>query len=136
MVRLPEDCRVLVVDDNTANRQLVRAILTPFGAVLTEASDGDEAIVAAESGPFDIILMDLRMPKIDGRTATARIRAGQGLNRGKPILAFSADASAPITDPLFSGHVNKPLTASGLVQAISEAIVNNGAAEGASSVRR
>ncbi|WP_157038993.1 ATP-binding protein [Caulobacter segnis] len=130
VVSLPEDCRVLVVDDNTANRQLVRAILTPFGAVLTEAADGDEAIEAAEARPFDIILMDLRMPKMDGRTATARIRTGRGLNRGKPILAFSADASAPIADPLFSGHVNKPMTASGLVQAMSEAIANGGAARG------
>ncbi|MDR6626959.1 ATP-binding protein [Caulobacter segnis] len=128
VISLPEDCRVLVVDDNTANRQLVRAILTPFGAVLTEAADGDEAIEAAEAKPFDIILMDLRMPRMDGRTATARIRAGPGVNRRKPILAFSADASAPIADPLFSGHVNKPMTASGLVQAMSQAIANGRAA--------
>lgn len=131
VISLPEDCRVLVVDDNTANRQLVRAILTPFGAVLTEAADGDEAIEAAEARPFDIILMDLRMPKMDGRTATARIRSGRGLNRRKPILAFSADASAPIADPLFNGHVNKPMTASGLVQAMSQAIAKDGAAPGA-----
>ncbi|HJV42222.1 ATP-binding protein [Caulobacter sp.] len=128
---LPEGCRVLVVDDNTANRHLVRAILTPFGATLTEATDGDEAVAAAETGVFDIILMDLRMPRMDGRTAAAQIREGGGSNARKPILAFSADASASTADPLFDGHVAKPLTALGLVQAMAAAIIKARAARGA-----
>lgn len=128
---LPEGCRVLVVDDNAANRHLVRAILTPFGATLKEATDGDEAVTAAEADVFDIILMDLRMPRVDGRTAAARIRQGRGANVRKPILAFSADASASTADALFDGHVAKPLTALGLVQAMAQAIIETRATRGA-----
>jgi len=123
-IGLPAGCRVLVVDDNAANRHLVRAILGPFGVALTEASDGDEGIVAAEAEAFDVILMDLRMPRVDGRTAATRIREGQGPNRRQPILVFSADASALPSDPLFAGHVAKPLSALGLIEAMATAIAH------------
>ena len=119
---LPEGCRVLVVDDNAANRHLARAILAPFGVNLTEATDGDEGVAEAEAKAFDVILMDLRMPRVDGRTAAARIRDGQGPNRRSPILAFSADASALPVDNLFAGHVAKPLSALGLIEAMAVAI--------------
>ena len=132
---LPEGCRVLVVDDNAANRHLVRAILTPFGALITEAPDGDEAVAAAETREFDVILMDLRMPRVDGRTATARIREGGGANHRKPILAFSADASAPVADPLFDGHIAKPLTALGLIQTMAAAMAGTDARPPARDVR-
>ncbi|UAL09072.1 ATP-binding protein [Caulobacter segnis] len=123
-VGLPPGCRVLIVDDNAANRHLVRAILTPFEVDLTEASDGDEGVVEAEARAFDIILMDLRMPRVDGRTATLRIRQGRGPNRTRPILAFSADASAVPVDDLFAGHVAKPLSALGLIAAMATAIAD------------
>ncbi|KQV56579.1 MULTISPECIES: ATP-binding protein [unclassified Caulobacter] len=123
-IGLPAGCRVLVVDDNAANRHLVRAILGPFGVALTEASDGDEGIVEAETQAFDVILMDLRMPRVDGRTAATRIREGQGPNRRQPILVFSADASALPDDPLFAGHVAKPLSALGLIEAMAMAIAH------------
>jgi CheY-like chemotaxis protein len=74
LLELPENCRILIVDDNLANRELVRAILGPFGADMTDATDGDEAITSAHDTPFDLILMDLRMPRVDGRSAAARIR--------------------------------------------------------------
>ncbi|MET3664818.1 ATP-binding protein [Caulobacter sp. 1776] len=121
-IGLPEGCRVLVVDDNAANRHLVRAILGPFGVDLVEASDGDEAIVEAEGQAFDVILMDLRMPRVDGRVAATRIRDGQGPNRRRPILVFSADALALPADDLFDGHVAKPLSALGLIEAMATAI--------------
>jgi CheY-like chemotaxis protein len=111
-----------VVDDNAANRHLVRAILGPFGVDLVEASDGDEGIVEAEAQAFDVILMDLRMPRVDGRAAAARIREGEGPNRRRPILVFSADASVLPADGLFDGHVAKPLSALGLIEAMATAI--------------
>ncbi len=119
---LPEGCRVLAVDDNAANRHLVRAILAPFDVELTEATDGDEGVAEAEARAFDIVLMDLRMPRLDGRAAAAQIRAGEGPNRATPILAFSADASVLPADNLFAGHVPKPLSALGLIEAIAAAI--------------
>jgi PAS domain S-box-containing protein len=115
LLELPDNCRILIVDDNTANRELVRAILGPFGAEMTDASDGDEAITSAHGTPFDLILMDLRMPRVDGRSAAARIRQG-GANAKTPILAFSADASTLTIDDVFDGQIAKPLSAMGLVE--------------------
>ena len=120
-IGLPEHCRVLIVDDNLANRELVRAILGPFGAQMTDASDGDEAICSARDHQFDIILMDLRMPRVDGRAAAARIRQ-EGVNIATPILAFSADASTPAVDAVFDGQVAKPLSASALIETMAQAM--------------
>ena len=121
-IGLPKGCRVLVVDDNAANRHLVKAILAQFDARLVEAADGDDGVAEAEAQAFDVILMDLRMPRMDGRVAARLIRDGQGPNRRCPILAFSADASALPTGDLFAGHVAKPLSALGLIEAMALAI--------------
>jgi CheY-like chemotaxis protein len=124
LLELPENCRILIVDDNLANRELVRAILGPFGAAMTDASDGDEAITSAHDTPFDLILMDLRMPRVDGRTAAARIREG-GANARTPILAFSADASTLTIDDLFDGQIPKPLSALGLIETCARTLATS-----------
>jgi PAS domain S-box-containing protein len=117
--------RVLVVDDHGANRELVRLFLSAVGAQVMEAADGLEACATARDLPFDLILMDLRMPRMDGRTACARIRAAGGPNAETPILAFTADAEREDVDALraegFSGLVGKPIDATGLVTAMAEA---------------
>jgi len=118
---LPDAAHILIVDDNSANRALVRAILNPFDLQLSEASDGDEAIASANETAFDAILMDLRMPRVDGRTAAAHIRRA-GRNRSTPMLAFSADASSLADDGLFDGEIAKPVSAMGLVAALSAAL--------------
>jgi signal transduction histidine kinase/CheY-like chemotaxis protein len=82
---------VLLVDDTAMNRQLVRLMLGSLDLDITEAANGAEAIRLAESRPFDLILMDIRMPEIDGLEATRTIRAGQGANRATRILALTAD---------------------------------------------
>jgi CheY-like chemotaxis protein len=110
---------VLVVDDNAANRELVRTVLEAFDAEVSEAVDGVEGVVAAEAEVFDIILMDLRMPRLDGAQAAERIRAGQGLSAGAPIIAFSADVRAGTPAAVFDGAVPKPMTVASLVGAIA-----------------
>ena len=65
---------LLVVDDNFVNRELVRALLIPFGATITDAEDGLQAVELATTEPFDLILMDMRMPRCDGPDATLRVR--------------------------------------------------------------
>ncbi|MGZ6039852.1 MAG: ATP-binding protein, partial [Phenylobacterium sp.] len=82
---------VLLVDDTAMNRELVRLMLGPLDLHLTEASSGVEAIQLAEARPFDLILMDIRMPGIDGLEAARRIRSGQGANRATRIVALTAD---------------------------------------------
>ena len=105
--------RVLVVDDHEANRELVRLLLTPLGCQVEAAVGGAEAVAMADGERFDVILMDLRMPGVDGAAACAAIRASKGPNADQPILAFTADASEDrATEVLSSGfddHVAKPI---------------------------
>ena len=122
MPLLPPACRVLVVDDNPANRELVTAILTAMDADVVEAVDGLEGVQAAAADPFDVILMDLRMPRLDGAQAAARIKGEGGLNAGTPIIAFSADARPGGPGDIFDGAVSKPMTALGLIGAITTAM--------------
>jgi PAS domain S-box-containing protein len=119
---LPPACHVLVVDDNPANRELVNAILTALGAQVSEAVDGEEGVAAAAVRPFDVILMDLRMPRLDGAQAALRIRGGGGPNAGAPIIAFSADARTGGPGGVFDGAVSKPMTAASLVDALNSAM--------------
>ena len=119
---LPPGCRVLVVDDNAANRELVRAVLEAFSVDVSEAVDGEEGVLAAEAGMFDLILMDLRMPGLDGTQAAERIRAGQGPSACAPIIAFSADVRIGPTAAVFDGAVSKPMTVASLVGTIAAAL--------------
>jgi signal transduction histidine kinase/ActR/RegA family two-component response regulator len=118
-----EGLQVLVVDDNPMNRELARAVLAPFGVEMSEAQDGLSAVAAAAARAFDVILMDIRMPELDGPGALARIRAGRGPNRDAPILAFTADAQvAALGQPRgFDGLVRKPIVPLALAQAICDA---------------
>jgi CheY-like chemotaxis protein len=88
------DCpslRILLVDDTAVNRELVRLMLEPLGLQVDEASGGAEGVKAAMTNPYDLILMDVRMPGVDGLEATRVIRAASELNRRTPILALTAD---------------------------------------------
>ncbi|MGE0742983.1 MAG: response regulator [Hyphomonadaceae bacterium] len=84
--------RVLLAEDNPINALLARTLLTREGCVVTGAQDGEEAVNAAQAGAFDLILLDIRMPRIDGLQAAQRIRAGAGPSARAPIVALTADA--------------------------------------------
>jgi len=105
---------ILVVDDLPANRELVLAILEPFGAVLTTASSGGEAVEAALHTRFDLILLDLQMPGMDGLSAARAIRASSNLNSATSILAFTAnDPPRDMTEYTEAGiddHIAKPVS--------------------------
>ena len=85
------DLRVLMVDDTAVNRELVRLMLQPLGVVIEEAAGGADAVQAAMTRCYDLILMDVRMPGVDGLEATRVIRAASAFNRRTPILALTAD---------------------------------------------
>ncbi|WP_419252737.1 PAS domain S-box protein [Caulobacter sp. ErkDOM-YI] len=118
---IPEGCRVLVVDDRAVNRDLVCAVLRVFGAEMTEAADGEAAVGLASAEPFDVILMDLRMPGIGGVEATRQIRE-VALNGNVPIIAFSADVGGALPEGVFDGMVAKPLDARALLTEINRAL--------------
>jgi CheY-like chemotaxis protein len=117
--------RVLVVDDHPANRELARLFLAGVGAEVTEAYDGEMAAEMAAEMPYDVILMDLRMPKLDGPGSLRRIRGTSGPNDATPILAFTADADSDTADRLeamgFDDVVAKPLEPATLIAAVARA---------------
>lgn len=80
--------KVLIAEDNSVNRRLVTTVLEKAGCSVTACVDGKEAVEAAEKGDFDIIIMDMLMPVMDGYTATQILRE-RGIN--KPIIALSAN---------------------------------------------
>lgn len=84
--------RVLLAEDNPINALLARTLLTRAGCVVSLAQDGEEAVQAAASGEYDLILLDIRMPRLDGLEAAERIRAGAGPSARAPIVALTADA--------------------------------------------
>jgi CheY-like chemotaxis protein len=116
---------VLVVDDHPANRHLARLFLEGAGAEVSEAADGEEAVTMASEWPFDVILMDMRMPRLSGTEAFRRIRDERGPNDATPVLAFTADADQEQTAALrrcgFDGVVLKPLEPRALLAAVTKA---------------
>lgn len=117
--------RVLVVDDHATNRELARLFLAGVGAEISEASDGGEAVRMAAELPYDVILMDLQMPVLDGRGAVRQIRSTPGPNDATPVLAFTADDSAVTKAQLmaegFDDLVSKPVEPAALIAAVARA---------------
>lgn len=114
--------RVLVVDDNPGNREVARLMLAPTGAEIVEACDGLEAVEMARTQAFDLILMDVRMPRMDGLAATRAIRALEAPCCSVPILAVTADAMPEDAERCLlagmNGHLAKPITHTALYAAI------------------
>lgn len=81
---------VLVVDDNLANRMVAEALLKPMGGRVVTAVDGRQALQKANEKEFDLILMDISMPVMDGIEATSLIRGGAGKSKRTPIVAVTA----------------------------------------------
>ncbi|PWV63363.1 ATP-binding protein [Plasticicumulans acidivorans] len=106
---------VLIADDNLINRQLARIFLTQLGATVDEARDGEQAVQAAVTQHYDLILLDLHMPGVDGYAAAQRIR-GDGLNTGTPIITLSGDALPAGERPAcIDDHLQKPITEEALI---------------------
>jgi signal transduction histidine kinase/CheY-like chemotaxis protein len=84
--------RVLVVDDNATNRQVVKLFLAPLGLVIEEARNGIEALECLERSAFDLVLLDVHMPEMDGRECIVRIRSSDRPWRTIPVIALTAEA--------------------------------------------
>jgi len=82
---------ILLVEDNPTNRLVAHKFLDRLGCTVTEACDGEEAVAATARREFDAILMDLQMPRMDGLTATRRIRTMDGPCRRVPIIPVTAN---------------------------------------------
>ena len=115
--------KILIVDDVTMNRELAKAMLAPLEVDVTEAGSGLEAVELSQSTPFDLILMDIQMPGMDGLAATRSIRANSDANRQTPIIAFSANVlPTQVQECLAAGmndHVGKPIELKALLGKIA-----------------
>lgn len=98
---------VLLVDDSEINRLLLNRILSNHQMVVTQAGNGEEAVKKASTSDFDVILMDVQMPIMDGRTATKTLRTG---GYTKPIIALTAHAMKEDRDRCIEAGCNDYLT--------------------------
>ncbi len=116
--------RILVVEDSPLNQMVVTAVLAPVGYRIETANNGLEAVMAAQAGGFDLILMDVSMPQMDGLTATRLLRGLPGDAGRVPVIAMTADTGegdrARCRDAGMNGHVAKPIDRAQLLDTVAQ----------------
>ena len=114
---------ILLVEDVEVNQDLARAVLERMGHTVDIASDGEEAVAKVREGDYDLVLMDVQMPVMDGVTATKAIRASGHRNAQIPIVAMTANVLpqqvATLREAGMHDHVGKPFKAAGLQEVIA-----------------
>ena len=121
--------RILVAEDHAINQRVIELILGPVGATLTKVVNGEEAVRAFAVDAFDLVLMDMQMPVMDGSSATRAIRAietGRPNRPRTPIIMLSANAMRRhCEEALAAGadlHLAKPVTVASLLGAVTRAL--------------
>ena len=119
-------CRVLVVDDNGINLRVARTFLEQYGSEVTEACDGNEALDLLSHQPFDLVLMDIHMPGLDGAEAFRRLRMSASMNRIIPVIALTADSMHGDRERYlgmgFDGYISKPIEERALITAMGQVL--------------
>ena len=117
--------RVLVVDDSGLNRDVAASFLRRAGHTVAEAEDGEAAVCHVAAEDFDVVLMGLRMPQLDGAGATRRIRALPGRRGRTPVIALTAqvseDGGAALREAGFQGYLLKPIDRQSLLASVATA---------------
>jgi PAS domain S-box-containing protein len=116
--------RLLLVEDNAVNRELIKIMLEPFGVEVETANDGVAGVEAMRQGRFDLVLMDVQMPVMDGLTATREIRAMEAARgAATPIVAMTANVlPEQIANCLAAGmddHLGKPINPTKLLETVA-----------------
>ena len=116
----PAQFRILLVEDNPANQKVATYFLHDRGHLVEIAGDGQEAIDLTEQNRYDVILMDVQMPEMDGLEATAAIRKREDDGGGRvPIIAMTAHAMQGDRDRCLAagmdGYLSKPVNAQELI---------------------
>ncbi|MCA9654947.1 MAG: response regulator [Myxococcales bacterium] len=102
--------RVLVVEDNAVNQKVARRLVERLGAHVEVAGDGAEALAMLEALPFDLVLMDVQMPGMDGMTATAALRRREAGGRRLPVVAMTAHALSEDRERCLAAGMDEYLT--------------------------
>ncbi len=118
--------RILMADDAVANRELVSAILGGMGLSIDGVENGAQAVEAVRAGAYDLVLMDVHMPVMDGLTATREIRAMTGTTGQVPIIALTANVQPEQVqlchEAGMDAHVGKPIQVTELMATISRVL--------------
>ena len=123
--------RVLAAEDNPTNQAVLRALLAPLGVDVTMVANGREAVEAFAAEPFDVVLMDVQMPEMNGVDATRAIRAMEAAEgrAATPILALTANVMSHQLESYLAagmdGHIAKPLDVASLYGAIEGALAGS-----------
>jgi two-component system sensor histidine kinase/response regulator len=127
--------RILLVEDNAVNQKLALRLLEKRGYIASVAADGPAAVASFEKEPFDLILMDIELPGMDGFEATAAIRAAEKNGRRIPIIAMTAHAVAGYREKCLAagmdGYVTKPINTAELFTTMEAALAAGGTKPGA-----
>ena len=132
--------RILLAEDNTTNQQVALGILRKLGLESDAVGNGLEAIRALESIPYDLVLMDVQMPELDGLRATGRIRDPNSdvLRHGVPVIAMTADSLAGDKERCLAAGMNdyltKPISPAALAAALEKWLPSTVAGPGAAAV--
>lgn len=115
--------RILLADDNRVNREVVKLFLEPHAVEITEAANGRQTLEALEEAPFDILLLDIHMPVMDGIQALKILRASDKPYRDIPVIALTADAMSGDRERFLGlgadGYVTRPIDQGDLLGAIA-----------------
>jgi PAS domain S-box-containing protein len=133
----PQGLRILMADDAAANRELVTAMLGAMGASVETVVDGAQAVEAARHGGYDLILMDVHMPVLDGLGATRAIRRFEGAAGRAPIIALTANVQPEQVERCreagMDDHVGKPIQVAELLRVIAARLEQRAIADGAAA---
>jgi CheY-like chemotaxis protein len=124
--------KILFVEDDAVNRRVLKAMVEQAGSTLYEAEDALRGLAMIEQDTFDLILMDLRMPGMDGMTAIQKIRARGDEKANLPIIVVTADSAPNIRENCIAGGADelimKPVAMATLFDAIARTMLQKGAA--------
>jgi len=118
--------RVLFVEDDAMNRRVVKDMLTIVGVTMAEAEDAETGLRMIDADDYDAILMDLRMPGMDGLTAVRHIRARGDAKAKIPIIVITADAGLGLREICLAdganGVLGKPVAMEALFDALGDTL--------------
>lgn len=121
--------QVLFVEDDAMNRRVVRDMLSVVGANMEEAPDAETGLQMIDEGAFNIVLMDLRMPGMDGLTAIRHLRARTDAKRQLPVIVVTADTAVNLREQCLADGADdvilKPVSMSLLLKSMARMLTKS-----------
>ncbi len=125
--------QVLFVEDDPMNRRVVKDMLRVVGANMEEAADAESGLRMIAEGDYNIVLMDLRMPGMDGLTAIRHLRAASGERALLPVIVVTADTAPDLREQCLQAGADevilKPVAMGALLNAMGRMVVKNGSGD-------